>query len=499
MIPHTLVLACALVALASPLLAQGGSLTPPPGPPGPTMKPLDLVEPRVALVEGAPGVEVVDGAFTITQPGSYYLSENLNYAGSGTAVTILAEGTTLDMMGHSITFGGDGEGGIAIQISASNVAVHSGHIISSSAFGIGGFTPGGFSHGLVTSADASSVSVRDLSVIGVRGNAIALEGSASIVENCSVNSSGASGILNVKGGVYGCEVTYASSNGIQANIVENCRVDLAGRTGISAKIVSNSMAESDDYNDPSSGYGGIVADIVENSYGRSAMGAGIEGISSVRGSYGLSTSSDATFGHGISARTGTVVGSSGVSYGGSGIKAKTVSSSSGASSGPHGLASSGITADRVDNSQGTSSRAGAGISARYTVTGSVGISEEGFGIFAYPEDGATIATAFGGTVTSSYGLNKGGAGGDGIRARMVNQSMGWSEGGHGIHADFVSHSWGRVGASGQDGIRCVMVSDSQGERVATDDNFVGLRAERATSSRPWPPTSIAVGQKYLMP
>ncbi len=492
MIPHTLALACALVALASPLLAQGGSLTPPPGPPGPTMKPLDLVEPRVALVEGAPGVEVVDGAFTITQPGSYYLSENLNYAGSGTAVTILADGTTLDMMGHSITFGGDGEGGIAIQISASNVAVHSGHIISSSAFGIGGFTPGGFSHGLVTTAGASSVSVRDLSVIGVRGDAIALLGSASIVENCSANSSGASGISNVNGGVYNCEVTYASSDGIRANIVENCRVDLAGGHGIFAKIVSNSMARS---SADSSSYSGISADIVENSYGRSSAGAGIAATSLVRGSYGKSESSDATFGHGISAAT--VVGSVGVSWGGSGINAETVSSSLGSSSGPHGLASSGITADRVDNSQGTSSRAGAGISALYTIAGSVGVSEEGFGIFAYPEGSGSAA--FGGTVTSSYGLNKGGTGGDGIRARMVNQSMGWSEGGHGIHADFVSHSWGRVGASGQDGIRCVMVSDSQGERVAIDDNFVGLRAERATSSRPWPPTSIAVGQKYLMP
>ena len=480
MIPHTLALACALVALASPLLAQGGSLTPPPGPPGPTMKPLDLVEPRVALVEGAPGVEVVDGAFTITQPGSYYLSENLNYAGSGTAVTILADGTTLDMMGHSITF----RGGDAIRISASNVTVHSGHIISSS-------TAGGFSYGLVTSESARSVTVRDISVRGVMGYAIALEGSASTVENCSVNSStDGYGIRNGEGGVYRCQVQVGGGNpAIQARTVENCVAYSYGdETAISAEIVSNSRA----YGDQGSG---IVASVVENSHGESRAAVGIFAERLVRGSYGKSESSDATFGHGISAAT--VVGSVGVSWGGSGINAETVSSSLGSSSGPHGLASSGITADRVDNSQGTSSRAGAGISALYTVSGSVGISEEGFGIFAYPE-GSGLA-AFGGTVTSSYGLNKGGTGGDGIRARMVNQSMGWSEGGHGIHADFVSHSWGRVGASGRDGIRCIMVSDSQGERVAIDDNFVGLRAERATSSRPWPPTSIAVGQKYLMP
>ena len=45
---------------------QGGSLTPPPGSPAPTMKSLDQVEARTPLVEGATGVSIIPGSGNIT-------------------------------------------------------------------------------------------------------------------------------------------------------------------------------------------------------------------------------------------------------------------------------------------------------------------------------------------------------------------------------------------------------------------------------------------------
>ena len=63
--------------LQPPALLAQGSLTPP-GPPALTMKTLQQVEPRVPI-SSAP--------FTISQPGSYYLTTNLTVSG-GDAITL---------------------------------------------------------------------------------------------------------------------------------------------------------------------------------------------------------------------------------------------------------------------------------------------------------------------------------------------------------------------------------------------------------------------------
>ena len=63
-----------LFALA-PLAFAAGPLTPP-GPPAPTMKSLDEVEPRIPLTQDTtPGDATA--VFKITQSGSYYLTKNL--------------------------------------------------------------------------------------------------------------------------------------------------------------------------------------------------------------------------------------------------------------------------------------------------------------------------------------------------------------------------------------------------------------------------------------
>ncbi|MFG0275796.1 MAG: hypothetical protein ACF8QF_12150 [Phycisphaerales bacterium] len=95
------VAACALLAglLAVPA-SMAGVLTPP-GAPGPTMKTLDEVEPRIPLGPlTTPGD--ADSVYRITQPGSYYLTgEVLGQAGSY-GVQIEASDVTLDLMGFTV-------------------------------------------------------------------------------------------------------------------------------------------------------------------------------------------------------------------------------------------------------------------------------------------------------------------------------------------------------------------------------------------------------------
>src|SRR5208337_66021 len=69
-----------------------GSLTPPPGAPAPTMKSLDQIEARTPI----------STPYTITQPGSYYLTTNLNLT-EGDAINIETDGVTLDLNGFTIS------------------------------------------------------------------------------------------------------------------------------------------------------------------------------------------------------------------------------------------------------------------------------------------------------------------------------------------------------------------------------------------------------------
>src|SRR5256885_6039132 len=196
------------------------SLTPP-GPPAPTMKKLDEIEPRTNLqaIPAPPGVDTgnADYQFIITQPGSYYLSANLAVTKTN-GIQINAEGVTLNLNGFQVARG-SGSGGDGIQIS---VAAHRISVLNGS---IKGFALG--INSINSTSGARGSKLRELDVSGCTSTAI-LGGPGAVLESCRVHdNTGTNGIsCGIACNLTNCTasnntVTYAIAAGVGANLI-NC-------------------------------------------------------------------------------------------------------------------------------------------------------------------------------------------------------------------------------------------------------------------------------------
>jgi hypothetical protein len=113
----TLLLGAGFALSLSPFANAQGPLAPP-GAPAPLFKTLDQVEPR-RPIESLP--------FTINQPGSYYLTGNLNGAG-GNGITIIANNVTLDLMGFALVGGPGTTDGVNVSVNVTNITIRNGSI-----------------------------------------------------------------------------------------------------------------------------------------------------------------------------------------------------------------------------------------------------------------------------------------------------------------------------------------------------------------------------------
>jgi len=89
-------LGAALLLLALALTIQAGPLEPPVPPGEPTMMPIDQIDPRIPIHADALPL-------AITQPGSYYLAENIVVTGPG--IIVQADRVTIDLMGFTLASG----------------------------------------------------------------------------------------------------------------------------------------------------------------------------------------------------------------------------------------------------------------------------------------------------------------------------------------------------------------------------------------------------------
>jgi hypothetical protein len=244
------VCACSTVALAGPL-------DPPPGPITPTLKPLTEVEPRLAInATYTPGD--FDSLYKITQPGSYYLTADVNGVVNkyGIEVALVAPGSvTIDLNGFSVKGVASALSGIADTTGYAVLHVRNGTVNGWPGIGVDGVqsvdgvvvagngTVGIYSesastvtHCLVSGngsvggygIDAGATSIITDCIVQFNGGAAGgggiAAGDSSLVRRCTVSNNGAT----ASGGTgYGIEVGYDCD-------VAECRVDGNGSPGASA-------------------------------------------------------------------------------------------------------------------------------------------------------------------------------------------------------------------------------------------------------------------------
>ncbi len=211
------------------------------------MKALDEVQPRT-IVKTANTPGDASSRFVITAPGSYYLTGNIVVTGASGVVNgikILSDNVTLDLNGFTISSTNASAAGSGVLLAGApgnsiapnaNVTILNGVIKGTTAYGVTGYTPGGFDKGVGLSGfGVVNGRISGLSVQGVGSAGISFSGGN--VSNSSVNTSGGSGITAAT--VADSTANTISGTAIQAISASNVNGDTTG--GGQAVVITGSQ------------------------------------------------------------------------------------------------------------------------------------------------------------------------------------------------------------------------------------------------------------------
>jgi hypothetical protein len=264
-----------------------GSLTPPRAP-APTMKSLDQIEPRTPVdATHTPGNSFEE--FIITQPGSYYLTSNINLT-NGEAIAITTNGVTLDLNGFTISSTDPAGTAYAIRLAVSSgngdITIFNGHIKGGVTNNGTSFSGPGFGSAINTPGTLlQNVRITGISISGCSYYGIYLgTGSSTVVESCTVQNIGFMGIF--ANSVSHSTAYQCGNYGIYAYAADDCTGQGVGSgIGISTTTANNCYGYS-------TGSGaGLAATTANNCYGYSAgSGTGLWVTGTAIGCYGQSVS-----------------------------------------------------------------------------------------------------------------------------------------------------------------------------------------------------------------
>jgi hypothetical protein len=207
---------------------------------------LYLLSPAAALADGdiyagGPyGAKITSLPYTINAPGAYYLGGDLSYAGTDSGITINADNVTLDLMGFTLTYTGDGSIIKGISMSArKNVEIRNGTVRG---WGIG-----------IMDFDMLAVGHRVINIRGEENDAVVwLRGHGHLIQGCTANKSVSS--MNS----YGFLIEYGTGI-ITGCVVKNCGyggISCGGTVIISGNVVIGNASIGNYYGIVA--YGGLV-------------------------------------------------------------------------------------------------------------------------------------------------------------------------------------------------------------------------------------------------
>ncbi|HZW08787.1 MAG TPA: right-handed parallel beta-helix repeat-containing protein [Phycisphaerales bacterium] len=227
---RSLVLVCttSAVMLAAGRAAYAGPIDPPAGPVSSSMKPLDQVEPRIAIsTANTPGDS--DSLFRITQPGSYYLTGNVTGVAGKSGIEIAAGGVTVDLNGFHMEGVAGSLDGVTTPSGVVGVTVRDGVIQSWGGSGVNLKQ----SHSCRVSGVTASYN----------GGAGIQPGQRSLVEGCVAHQNSGLGIsTGTQCVVRGCAATQNSLSGIFAYAGSTVEASTAQANGGAGIEVGNGSA-----------------------------------------------------------------------------------------------------------------------------------------------------------------------------------------------------------------------------------------------------------------
>ena len=262
-----------LLGCLGPALGQGPLV--PPGPPGPTMKSLDQVEPRIPI-SSLP--------ITISQPGSYYLTRNLLGVAGQHGITINGPQVSIDLMGFELRGVPGSLSGIHMN-PAGSPHIRNGSVVHWGQDGING-------------ANGSGGIIEDLRVFNNGRHGISFNSGSHIRKSIAGTNGEVGIIVNNDVEIAECVSTGNGTHGIQAfgrTMVLNCISRLNTNSGI--VVGPASAVTACNLND--NGEHGIVASHGSTITGNTCSSNRLDGIQTGAGSTIIGNACRANFGDGI--------------------------------------------------------------------------------------------------------------------------------------------------------------------------------------------------------